>query len=75
MAAPKGDHALMLKSGRWKEAVRGYLAAGAYCDAMVGRLMAAFDKCPNRENTIIVFWGDHGWHLGEKQMAQVRLMG
>lgn len=67
MAAPKGDHALMLESGRWKEAVRGYLAAGAYCDAMVGRLMKAFDKCPNRDNTIIVFWGDHGWHLGEKQ--------
>ncbi len=67
MAKPDGDHAEMLKSGRWKEAVRGYLAAGAYCDAMVGRLMEAFDKSPNRENTIIVFWGDHGWHLGEKQ--------
>ena len=67
MARPEGDHAAMLKSGRWKEAVRGYLAAGAYCDAMVGRLMAEFDKSPLRDNTIIVFWGDHGWHLGEKQ--------
>jgi iduronate 2-sulfatase len=67
MARADGDHADILKSGRWKEAVRGYLAAGAYCDAMVGRLMTAFDKSPNRENTIIVFWGDHGWHLGEKQ--------
>lgn len=57
----------MLKSGRWKEAVQGYLAAGAFCDAMVGRLMAAFDKSAYRDNTIIVFWGDHGWHLGEKQ--------
>ena len=67
MANPQGDHAEMLKSGRWKEAVRGYLAAGAYCDAMIGRLMAGFDKSPLRDNTIIVFWGDHGWHLGEKQ--------
>lgn len=67
MAKPDGDHAAMLKSGRWKEAVRGYLAAGAFCDAMVGRLMAAYDKSPNRDNAIIVFWGDHGWHLGEKQ--------
>ena len=67
MAKPDGDHAAILKSGRWKEAVRGYLAAGAFCDAMVGRLMAAYDKSPNRDNTIIVFWGDHGWHLGEKQ--------
>jgi iduronate 2-sulfatase len=67
MANADGDHANILKSGRWKEAVRGYLAAHAYCDAMVGRLMAAFDKSPHRQNTIIVFWGDHGWHLGEKQ--------
>jgi arylsulfatase A-like enzyme len=67
MAKPDGDHADILKSGRWKEAVRGYLAAGAYCDAMVGRLMKAFDESSYRDNTIIVFWGDHGWHLGEKQ--------
>jgi len=67
MAKPEGDHKTMLESGRWKEAVRGYLAAGAFADAMVGRLMSAFDQSPNKDNTIIVFWGDHGWHLGEKQ--------
>jgi arylsulfatase A-like enzyme len=67
MAAPEKDHAKMLESGRWKEAVRGYLAAGAFCDAMIGRLMAGFDKSPYKDNTILVFWGDHGWHLGEKQ--------
>jgi arylsulfatase A-like enzyme len=67
MAKPQGDHAAILRSGRWKEAVQGYLAAIAYCDAQVGRLLDAFDKSPYRENTVIVFWGDHGWHLGEKQ--------
>jgi iduronate 2-sulfatase len=67
MARPEGDHADILKSGRWKDAVQGYLAAGAFCDAMVGRLMEGFDKSPHKDNTIIVFWGDHGWHLGEKQ--------
>jgi iduronate 2-sulfatase len=67
MARPEGDHADILKSGRWKNAVQGYLAAGAFCDAMVGRLMEGFDKSPHKDNTIIVFWGDHGWHLGEKQ--------
>jgi arylsulfatase A-like enzyme len=66
-AKPEGDHAAILKSGRWKEAVQGYLAAIAYCDAQLGRLLDAFDKSPNKENTIIVFWGDHGWHLGEKE--------
>ncbi len=67
MARPDGDHAEMLKSGRWKEAVQGYLAAGAFCDAMVGRLMKGFDESAYKNNTIVVFWGDHGWHLGEKQ--------
>ena len=67
MARPEGDHADIMKSGRWKDAVQGYLAAGAFCDAMVGRLMKGFVDSPYRHNTIIVFWGDHGWHLGEKQ--------
>jgi arylsulfatase A-like enzyme len=67
MAKPQGDHAAILRAGRWKEAVQGYLAAIAYCDAQVGRLLDAFDQSPYRENTVLVFWGDHGWHLGEKQ--------
>jgi arylsulfatase A-like enzyme len=66
MAQPEGDHKAILASGRWKEAVQGYLAAISYCDAMIGRLLEAFDKSAYRDNTIIVFWGDHGWHLGEK---------
>jgi arylsulfatase A-like enzyme len=67
MAKPDKDHAAMLKSGRWKEAVQAYLAAIAYCDAQIGRLLDAYDKSPQKENTLIVFWGDHGWHLGEKE--------
>ena len=67
MAQPDGDHRKILESGRWKDAVRGYLAAGAFADAMVGRLLAGLDASPYRDDTIIVFWGDHGWHLGEKQ--------
>jgi len=62
----EGDHAAILKSGRWKEAIQGYLAAISYCDAMVGRLLDAFDKSAYATNTIICFWSDHGWHLGEK---------
>lgn len=67
MARPEGDHAAMLQSGRWKEAIQGYLAACAYTDMNIGRLMDAFDKSAFKDNTIIVFWGDHGWHLGEKE--------
>ena len=67
MAKPDGDHAEMLASGRWKEAVQGYLAAISYTDVMIGRLIDALDASQYRDNTLIVFWGDHGWHLGEKE--------
>lgn len=66
MAKPEGDHADIVKSGRWKEAVQAYLAAISYTDMNVGRLLDALDRSAHRDNTIVVVWGDHGWHLGEK---------
>jgi arylsulfatase A-like enzyme len=62
----ENDHAQMLASGRWKEAVQAYLATIAFCDAQIGRLLDALERSAYRDNTIICFWGDHGWHLGEK---------
>jgi arylsulfatase A-like enzyme len=67
MARPNGDHAAIVKSGRWKEAVQGYLAAISFFDAQLGRLIDGFDKSDYKDNTIIVLWSDHGWHLGEKK--------
>ncbi|MGL4552118.1 MAG: sulfatase [Gemmataceae bacterium] len=67
MARPGGDHAAMVKSGRWKEAVQAYLAAVAYADGQIGRLIDALDASPHKADTVVVLWGDHGWHLGEKQ--------
>ncbi|NUQ64282.1 MAG: sulfatase [Pirellulales bacterium] len=67
MARPDKDHAAILESGRWKEAVQAYLATITFCDAMVGRLIDGFDKSDYKDNTIICLWSDHGWHLGEKQ--------
>ena len=60
------DHELMLQSGRWKEAVQAYLAAITYMDGQLGRVLDALEKSEYKDNTIIVFWGDHGWSLGEK---------
>ena len=67
MAKPDGDHAAIIKSGRWKEAVQAYLATISFMDTMLGRLLDNFDRSPHRDNTIIVLWSDHGWHLGEKE--------
>lgn len=66
MARPKHDHATILKTENWRHAVQAYLASISFADAQVGRLLDALDAGPNRENTIIILWGDHGWHLGEK---------
>jgi len=45
--------------------VHGYYAATSYVDAQVGRVLDELDRLGQRENTVVVFWGDHGWQLGE----------
>ncbi|MBW3600009.1 MAG: sulfatase [Planctomycetes bacterium] len=67
MARPQGDHATILKTDNWRRAVQAYLASIAFADAQIGRLVKALDASPHRDNTIVILWGDHGWHLGEKQ--------
>jgi arylsulfatase A-like enzyme len=62
-----GDHPKFLQSGRWKDAIQSYLATIAYVDVCIGRLLDALETSPHKDNTIIVLWGDHGWHLGEKE--------
>lgn len=42
-----------------------YLASTSYVDAQIGLLLAALEEAEVRDNTIIVVWGDHGWHLGD----------
>ena len=42
-----------------------YLACVSYIDAQVGKAVAALDELGIRDNTIIIIWSDHGWHLGE----------
>jgi iduronate 2-sulfatase len=50
---------------RQKKAVAGYYASVVYMDAMVGQVMSALEKTGMRDNTIVIFTSDHGYHLGE----------
>ncbi len=65
--ARRSDLETIKSTGKWKHAVRAYLASITCADARLGRVLDALDKSPHAKNTIIVLWSDHGWHLGEKQ--------
>jgi arylsulfatase A-like enzyme len=60
----------VLEHGLHEEAVQGYLAATAYVDTQLGRLLDALEESPHKDNTIVVFLTDHGFHLGEKHHWQ-----
>jgi iduronate 2-sulfatase len=48
--------------------IHGYYAALSYMDAQLGRVLTALDETGLARHTIVVLWGDHGWHLGDHGM-------
>ena len=56
--------------GKYREAVEAYLASVAYADGLVGKLIDTLDGSPIAQNTVVILWSDHGWHLGEKEHWQ-----
>ena len=61
------EHKLVVENNQWKKGVQAYLATINFADKYLGEFLDALDKSKYADNTIIVLWGDHGWHLGEKQ--------
>ncbi len=57
----KGD----LPADLQRTLIHGYYAATSYMDAQAGRVLAELDKLGLAQDTVVVLWGDHGWHLGD----------
>jgi iduronate 2-sulfatase len=51
-----------------RKLIHGYYAATSYADAQIGKVLAALKANGLEKNTIVVLWGDHGWHLGDHGM-------
>jgi len=62
----EGDYQRIKKYKKKKQAVQAYLASSNYADERVGEVLEALAKSKYAENTIVILFGDHGWHLGEK---------
>ena len=63
---PEPRFKFLQEANQWKNLVRSYLACTSFVDSQIGRVTDALEKNNLDENTIIVIWSDHGWHLGEK---------
>ena len=63
--APTYDWAI--KNKEEKKLVQSYLACVSFVDAQVGKVLDALDASPHKDNTYVVLYSDHGFHLGEKQ--------
>jgi arylsulfatase A-like enzyme len=60
-------HAQVVKHGKQRSLTHAYLASISFVDHCVGIVLDALKSSPHAENTLIVLWSDHGFHLGEKQ--------
>lgn len=54
------------EAGQWRNLVASYLGSVSFVDSQVGRVLDALEASGHADDTVVVLWSDHGWHLGEK---------
>jgi len=70
-----GNINVTLPSWKTKELRRAYYSAVSYADYCIGRLLTKLEELDLADNTIVVFWGDHGWQLGEHaECASIQIL-
>ena len=65
-ARKKAIHDKLLDLGIVESTLQAYLASISYADSLLGRVLDTLENSPHADNTIIVFWSDHGYAHGEK---------
>lgn len=65
---PRTDWAIA--NDQWRNIVHAYLACISFADHQVGKVLDALEAGPHKDNTVIVLWSDHGYHMGEKNTFQ-----
>mgnify|MGYP001825561794 CR=1 FL=1 len=60
-------HEWVTKNDEWKPLVQSYLACVSFVDHQVGKVLDALEASPYKDNTYIILYTDHGFHLGEKE--------
>ncbi len=61
-------HDEVVGAGAWRSAIHAYMAAVAFADAQLGTFIDAMDRAQAWDNTTLVVWSDHGYHLGDKEV-------
>lgn len=59
-----------IQNNTWRDMLHAYLANISYVDRQLGKVIDALEASPYSNNTVIVLWSDHGYHMGEKNMFQ-----
>lgn len=65
---PATDTRKQLPEHYARELIHAYLACVSFVDAQIGLILESLEELGLSSNTIVVFWSDHGWHLGEQGM-------
>ena len=66
---PEPRQKFLLEEGEQIKIVQAYLASVSFVDSQVGRVLDALERNELADDTIVVLWSDHGYHLGEKQIT------
>lgn len=66
---PEPRQKFLLQEGEQIKIVRAYLAGVSFVDSQVGRVLKALERNGLADDTLVVLWSDHGYHLGEKEIT------